>query len=177
MKDEKIEKMLDELAAITSESVRPGLAEDIKNEIPGRLSSHRGLNTINIAIDLRVSKLAAAAAIILTMILWANFFSGRDSGGNIYQDGKMLVKYCLGLEDSRTKAASLGKTKYEFLMQEGKEVVYYGGAEATEDSDSLLIQWKLPNGNYKVVFTDLSEKEVSADELIRLQAQMLQRRE
>ena len=69
MREEKLEKLLNELADATAEQPRPGLAEDIRRRIPQQLSPHRGrMDTINIIIDLRISRLAAAAAIIITMI-------------------------------------------------------------------------------------------------------------
>jgi hypothetical protein len=178
MNEEKLEKLLNELADATAEPVHPYLAEDIKHQIPQQLSPHRGgMDTVNIIIDLRISKLAAAAAIIVTMILFANFFGGRSqSSGGIYQSGKLLIKYCLegsGAEQSNVLAA---KARYEYLVQTGKDVVYYGNSVDPQDSDAVLVQWKLSDGEYKVIFGDLREKTVSAEELIRLQAQMLQKK-
>ena len=42
---------------------RPGLAREIKDRIPARLVRHR-MDTISIIVDLRISRLAAAAAIL-----------------------------------------------------------------------------------------------------------------
>lgn len=71
------------------------LGEDIKRQIPHRLSPHRvGMDTINIIIDLRINKLAAAAAIIITIVFCATFLGGRDSaGGSVLQDSMLLIKY------------------------------------------------------------------------------------
>ena len=109
MKEEKLGKLLNELSESTAEPVRPGLAEDIKRQIPHRLMAHKGrMNTIKIMIDLRIGKLTAAAAIIITMFLLANFFSGRDSTGDgVYRDSKLLIRYCLagaGERDGRSDA-------------------------------------------------------------------------
>ena len=38
------------------------------------------------------------------------------------------------------------------------------------------MQWKVGDDEYKVLFSDLREKEVSGDELIELQAQMLKKK-
>jgi len=176
MKEEKLGKLLNELGERTVEPVRPGLAEDIKHQIPHSLVPHRGsMDTINIIIDLRISKLAAAAVIIITMILLANFFGGRDSIGNgIYQDSKLLIKYCLGGVGKSNMLA--GRSKYEYLVHQGKDVVYYGDSIDPEDGNAVLMQWKLSDDKYKIIFGDLREKEVSAEELIELQARMLQRK-
>jgi hypothetical protein len=175
MKEEKLENLLNELAERTTEPVRPGLAEDIKHQIPHRIPAHRGgMNTINIIIDLRVSKLAAAAAIIIVMILLANFLSGRGSpGGNIFQESKLFVKYLLGM--SKNNRATV-RSRYENLVQKGKDVVYYGDIIDPEDSNAVLMQWKVSDGKYKVLFGDLRVREISAEELIKLQAQMLQKK-
>ena len=42
MKQEKLDNLLNELAERTAEPVRPGLAEDIKEQIPAGLGTHRG---------------------------------------------------------------------------------------------------------------------------------------
>jgi len=174
MKEEKLEKLLYELADMTAEPVRPDLADDIKQRIPHRLIPQRsGMDTVNIIIDLRVSKLAAAAAIIITMVLWGSFLRGPDSiGVGLYQDGKMLVKYFLGagIEESNVLAV---KSRYEYLAQKGEDVTYYGDSIDPQDSNAVLMQWKLSDGNYRVIFGDLSEKTVGAEELIKLQARML----
>jgi hypothetical protein len=179
MKEEKLEKLLNELADATVEPVHPHLAEEIKHQIPQQLLPHRGgLDTVNIIIDLRISKLAAAAAIIVTMILFANFFGGQGpADGGLYKNGKLLLKYCLGdIGTDRGDVIATAKSRYEYLVQIGKDVVYYGDSIDPQDNNAVLIQWKLPDGDYKVVFGDLREETVSADELIKLQARMLQKK-
>ena len=178
MREEKLGKLLNELAERTAEPVRPGLAEDIKHRIPHRLMPHRGgMDTINIIIDLRVSKLAAAAAIIITMILLASFLGGRDSTGNgIYQDGKLLAKYLLSGIGIGRGDVSAGRSKYEYLVQQGKDVTYYGDSIDPGDSNAVLMQWKLCDDKYRVIFGDLRAGEVTAEELIKLQARMLQKK-
>jgi hypothetical protein len=178
VREEKLGKLLNELADATAEPVRPHLAEDIKHQIPQQLSPHRGgLDTVSIIIDLRISKLAAAAAIIVTMILCANFFGGRSQGSDgIYQNGKLLIKYCLGgISADRSNMLAV-KSRYEHLAQMGKDIVYYGDSIDPQDGNAVVIQWKLSDGEYKVVFGDLREETVSAEELIRLQARMLQKK-
>ena len=175
MEQEKLDKLLNELAERTAEPVRPGLAEDIKEQIPAGLGTHRGgLNTINIIIDLRINKLVAAAVIIIAMILLVSFFGTRDSqGGNIYQEGKLFLRYLLGKD--RVDVLTV-RSRYEQLVQEGKEAAYYGDSVDARDSNAVLMQWKISDGRYQVIFKDFRMKEVSAEELIRLQAQMLQKR-
>jgi hypothetical protein len=178
VREEKLEKLLNELADATAGPVHPHLAEDIKHQIPQQLSPHRGgMDTVNIIIDLRISKLAAAAAIIVTMILFANFFGGQSpADGGIYQNGKLLIKYCLGGIGTDRSNVLTAKSRYEYLAQRVKDVVYYGDSVDPQDSNAVLIQWKLSDGQYKVIFGDLREKTVSAEELIRLQARMLQKK-
>jgi hypothetical protein len=178
VREEKLEKLLNELADATAEPVRPHLAEDIKHQIPQQLSPHRGgIDTISIIIDLRISKLAAAAVIIVTMILCANFLGSRSPAGDgIYQDGKLLIKYCLGGIGTDRSNVLAAKSRYEYLAQRVEDVVYYGDSVDAEDSNAVLIQWKLSDGEYRVVFGNLREKTVSAEELIKLQARMLQKK-
>ena len=171
--------MLNELADVTAEPVRPGLAEDIKRHIPHRLVSHRpGMDTVNVIIDLRVSKLAAAAAIIITTILFVGFLGGRNpQSDSLYQDSKLLVKYCLTGEGIAGSSLSAGIERlYEYLTYDGKDAVYYGGNMDLADTDAVVMHWKLSDGNYKVILANSQIKTVSAEELIKIQAQMLQKK-
>ncbi len=104
MKEKRIEKLLYKLADVTSERPRTELAEDIKNRIPQQLSHlKRKMDTVNIIIDLRVNKLAAAAVIIVSMILLANIFNGKDTGGaGLLQESKLLIRYFLAKDNDQT---------------------------------------------------------------------------
>jgi hypothetical protein len=178
--EETLPKLLNELAdATAAEPARDSLAEDIKQQIPHRLAPHKkGMDTVNIMIDLRISKLAAAAVIIITMILSANFLGGRNSAGDgIYRDGKLLIKYCLTGEDATKSDVLSGVSNfYEYLLQQGRDVVYYGGGIDTKDNNAVLMHWKLPDDKYRVMFADLRTEEVTAEELVKLQARMLQKK-
>jgi hypothetical protein len=174
MEQEELSRLLREFGRRTAEPVRSGLAEEIKDHISAGLVRHRrGLDTVNIMIDLRVGKLTAAAAIIIATILLANLLSGRNSTDNgIYQDFQVLTGYLLGGGEDRISA---GRTQYEHLLGQGKKVVFYGENVDPTDSNSVLMHWRLSDGQYRVLFVDLREQEVSAEELVRLQARMLQK--
>jgi len=178
MTEEKLKELLNELADGTAGPVRDGLNEDIKRRIPQTPAPHRGgWDTINIIIDLRVSRLAAAAVIVLTMVLLANLFSSRDSAAKgIYQDSKLLIKYCLQGEGAHRSDVLAGLSKLrDTLVQQGREVVYYDNKPDPEDSYAVIMCWKLPDSRYGVIFGDLTTKTVGPDILIRLQARMLQK--
>lgn len=175
MGKEELKELLNKLPVATTEPVRPGLAEDIKRQIPQKLSPHRGgINTINIIIDFRINKLAAAAAIIITIIFCATFLGGRDStGGSVLQDSMLLIKY-LGAADA--SVISAGRSKYEHLLQRGEDVVWYGDRLSPKDSNAVLMQRKLDDGMYEVMFIDGQEKQVTTEELLQLLTRMLQRK-
>ncbi|OHB54631.1 MAG: hypothetical protein A2173_06120 [Planctomycetes bacterium RBG_13_44_8b] len=175
MEEKQLEKALNELAKVTAEPVRPGLSEDIKQQIPHNLNPHRrGMDTINIIIDLRINKLAAAAIIIATMILLANLFGWRDSYGNsIYQDSKILVAYLLRGKAEKSTLSTV-KARYEYLLEKGEKAVFYGDKANFTNDNEVLLQWKLPDGNYTIITSDLKEKTVSPEELIELLSRMLQ---
>ncbi len=175
MEEEKLKQLLNKLPERMSEPVRPGFAEDIKAQIPQQLRLHKmGMNTINIIIDLRISRLAAAAAIIVTIILCAHFFGFREStGGAIIQ----AIEYSLvGEQVGRSEMLEDMKVLCEEMVKDGKEVVYYGASVDPENRFSVLMHWKLPDGRYRVIFSDLSMATVSSDMLILLQSHMLQER-
>ncbi|MBN2456821.1 MAG: hypothetical protein JXB29_09870 [Sedimentisphaerales bacterium] len=178
MTEKNIEKLLGRLGQITAEPVRPGLAEDIKDQIPHTLASHRrGMDTINILIDLRISRLAAAAAIIITVVLWAAFLNRDDRGGRgLYQDSKLLIKYCIGGANASKSGEWANMTNFhKYLLTQGIQAYYYGECINPADNNAVLIQWKLLDGNYRVIFAgDLEEKTITAQELVELQSNMLQ---
>lgn len=175
MKIEQLKKALNELARATKEPASPGLAEDIKHHIPHTLNPHkRGMDTINIIIDLRINKLVAAAIIITTMILLAHFFSGREiPGDSIFQDSKILAAYFLRGNANNSDLSAV-RSKYKHLLERGEQAVYYGDRVNLNDSRTVLLQWKLPDGSYRVIMGDWQEKTVDAEQLIKLLSYMLQ---
>ncbi|MCK5472624.1 MAG: hypothetical protein KAI59_01215 [Planctomycetes bacterium] len=175
MKKERIENLLRQLAHKTDEPVGSALAENIKNSIPKPLRAYRhSWDTINIMIDLRVSKLAAAAAIIITMLLTAKFINGKNSTDNIYQDSKLLVNYCLSVVGANKSNELAGMPEfYEHLVQKGKKVTYYADDVDTTDSNAVLMHWELPDGRYGVILGDFRSQTVTAEKLIELQSEML----
>ena len=178
MKNEGLQKLLNELADATAEGVRPELAEWIKDQIPQPLTPHKGgMDTVNIVINLRVSKLAAAAVIIVTMLLCAHFLGGGDPTDNgIFRDGRLLMGYLLGGRDSDEGVRAGMSGYYQNLLSQGIDVAYYGDNIDLGDGNAVLMQWKISRGQYKVIFADLRAKTVSAERLIELQRQMLQKK-
>lgn len=177
MSDQKIEKLLGDLTNATNELVDPAVAERIKEKIPHHLADKGPRGSFNLIIDLRISKLAAAAIIILTMIVCANLLERTNSaGGGLVQDSKMFLSYLFGADKDETELALPGMSKlYEHLSKEGIEIVYYGDAIDPSDGNAVLMHWKVGDNKYEVVFADLRKKTVSSGELIKLQSRMLEK--
>lgn len=175
MKEEQIKKLLNKLGPRITEPVRPGLGEEIKQRIPHKLSRHKiGWNTVNIIIDLRLSKSVAAAAIIITMILLLNLFGGRDLTGNgIIKDSMLLIKYWGG---SGEDPVSTSRSRYERMLDRGENVIWYGYSIDVKDANSVLMQRKLPDGKYQLTFTDGHEQQVDSEQMVELLTRMLERR-
>ncbi len=173
----KIEDLLKALAERGIERARPGLGQEIKKRIPDRLIAHR-MDTINIIVDLRISRMAAAAAIILALVVIGSFFGGRDAVGHrMYEDGKLFLEYTLHGEDAG-KAQVVGNlTRFrDDLIAQGRDVVYYGNQANLKDPWTILMHWKIADDKYGVILSDLSPRTVNAKTLIRLQDHMLQER-
>ena len=175
MKQEQIKELLNELGRRATEPVRPGLGEELKQRIPHRLSRHKiGWDTVNIIIDLRLSKSVAAAAIIITMILLLNLFGGRDlASGGIFKDGMLLINYWRGVGED---PVSIARSKYEHLLDRGENVIWYGDSIDVKDANSVLMQRKLPDGKYELTFTDGHDKQVNSEQLVKLLTRMLEKR-
>jgi hypothetical protein len=58
---------------------------------------------------------------------------------------------------------------YNDLVDESKEPAYYGETVEPGDSSKVLLRWKLDDGQYRVIFGDLSAKTVTAEELAELE--------
>jgi hypothetical protein len=173
----RIEDLLKAMAEHGIERARPELGQEIKTRIPGRLIPHR-MDTINIIVDLRVSRVAAAAVILLAMLVIGTFFGGREAAGmRMYEDGKLFLRYTLGGE-SACKAEFLGNlTQFrDELAAQGRDVVYYGDQVNLKDNYAIIMHWKLSDGRYGVILGDMTARTVSARTLITLQDHMLQGR-
>jgi hypothetical protein len=172
MEEDQIKQLLTELGPRLTEPVPPELGEQIKQRIPHRLSRHKiSWDTVNIIIDLRLSKSVAAAAIVIALILLLNLFGGRDSTmSGIVEDGVLLVKYWGGT--AKTDVSTV-RTKYERLLERGEEVVWYGGATNPKDGNAVLMHQKMTGNKYVVTFIDGHEKEVDSEELIGLLTRIL----
>lgn len=175
MKEEQIQKLLNELGPRITEPVRPGLGEEIKQRIPHRLSRHKiGWDTVNIIIDLRLSKSVAAAIIIITMILLLNLFGSHDStGGGIIKDGMLVIKYW---GNSGKEQVAISRSRYELLQSRGEDVIWYGDSVDIKDANSVLMQRRLPDGKYEITLADGQEKQVVSEQLVELLTRMLEKR-
>lgn len=58
---------------------------------------------------------------------------------------------------------------YGKLIRENKDVTYYGDKITVEDSSKVLMRWKISEDEYRVVFGNLTRKNVTADELAELE--------
>jgi hypothetical protein len=174
MKEDRVDELLNELSRRVTEPIRPGLGEEIKQRIPHRLSRHKiGWDTVNIIIDLRLSRSVAAAVIIVAILLFLNLFGSRDASGGLFQDGVLLLRYWGGAARSNV---STGKAKYEHLLHRGEDVTWYGDWIDPADSNAVLMHQKLPARKYMVTFVDGRENEVDSEELIELLSRTLQKK-
>ena len=175
MEKRRIEELLRILPGRWIERARPGLAGEIKSRIPHRLSPHR-MDTVSIIIDLRVSRVAAAAVILLAVFLIATFFGGRNAvGRDMYEDGKLFLKYTLGGENACKADIVQGLAKFrDDMVAQGRDVVFYGDRVNLNDPYAILMHWTISENKYGVILGDLSARTVTAKTLIRLQARMVQ---
>jgi len=176
MSKKNVEKLLSDLSQATAEPVRSGLDTDIKNRIPHKLTPHKGKDTINIMIDLRISKLTAAAAIIITLALCINFLGDKNTENlGIVQESKLLVNYFLsgGHKAIENNEYAAMEKYYNELLKQGEDVTYYGNKIKPGDANAILMQFKTEEGKYRIIFGDMKSKTVTAEELIELQSEML----
>lgn len=58
---------------------------------------------------------------------------------------------------------------YAELLKQGKDVAYYGDAVTAEDADAVLMRWRISENQYRVIFGDLTAKDISAARLAELE--------
>ncbi len=56
------------------------------------------------------------------------------------------------------------------LVMEDKDFAYYGSKVTTEFPHAVLMRWKIEDGKYRIIFGDLTARDVSAGELAQLEA-------
>ena len=59
---------------------------------------------------------------------------------------------------------------YMALVEDKKEPIYYGETVGPDDVEAVLMRWRTEDGNYRVVFGDLTVEDVTSDELAELEA-------
>jgi len=178
MDNETFDQLFHKLTDATAESSRPDLSNKIKGQIPESLPHHRGLDTINIMIDLRISRIAAAAAIIITVIIFAGFMGGREtSGDTLFKDAKLLIQYWITGDKAQENIFKDRSNLLRRLIPEDKKnVEYFGDIVEQGDSEAVLMYWKLDDGRYEVIFGDLQVGTLTADELLKAQSKMLKKK-
>jgi hypothetical protein len=55
------------------------------------------------------------------------------------------------------------------LVKEDKDVAYYGDTVTSDDVNAVLVRWKISDDEYRVIFGDLTAKDVSAEDLAELE--------
>jgi hypothetical protein len=58
---------------------------------------------------------------------------------------------------------------YMTLVEDKKEPVYYGETVGPDDVEAVLMRWRTEDGNYRVIFGDLTVEDVTADQWNELQ--------
>ena len=176
MSCQKVENLLKKLAGLTEKDPPENLAKDIKKQIPNSINNQKKHDTINIMIDLRISKLTAAAAIIITMLVFFGIYSDNNSGSGLYQESKILLNYILGPANKKEHSGyTAWHNYYKQLKKEGKQAYYFGDRIELDDPNAILMYWKDANDQYRVIYGDLRVTTVKQDQLIHLQSEMLRK--
>ena len=58
---------------------------------------------------------------------------------------------------------------YKTLVEENKDPDYYGETVGPDDTNKVLLRWKLDDGQYRVIFGDLSVRNATHEELAELE--------
>ncbi len=58
---------------------------------------------------------------------------------------------------------------YDELLRQDKDAVYFGDTVTAKDSDAVLMRWKISDDQYRVIFGDLTTKDISTAQLAELE--------
>ena len=171
MAESRLEELLRELGRREVEPAPQSLGERIKHHIPIRHGAYGlGRGPINIMVHLKISRMAAVVAIVLSLIVFGSFFGNKSwSVAEWVQDARVAVRDALGTGGA---AVDLAKV-YEDLINSGVEVVYFERNANSQDPTLILMYWKLAEGDYRVVFSNGRVIRASPEMLIQLQAQTI----
>jgi hypothetical protein len=169
MTGSRLEDLLLELGRRTGEAAPAGLGERIRHHIPVRHTSGWG-NGINIIVHLKISRMAAVAAIVLSLIVFGSLFSSKSWLETEWvQDIRSTLRDTLGTGGAKVDLAKM----YQDLSNSGVEVVYFERNANSLDPTLVLMYWRLPEGDYRVVFSNGRVTRATPEMLIGLQAQMI----
>ncbi|MBN2454951.1 MAG: hypothetical protein JXB29_00200 [Sedimentisphaerales bacterium] len=86
-----------------------------------------------------------------------------------YYDAKQVIKGKEKELEEKTYDLFFASAFYDKLVREKKDVAYYGDKITIEDSDKVLVRWKISDNQYRIVFGNLTRKTVTTKELVILE--------
>ena len=63
---------------------------------------------------------------------------------------------------------------YAELVKTDKDAAYYGDKVTSDDVDAVLMRWKISEGEYRVIFGDLTTENVTVEDLAKLEGLTLE---
>jgi outer membrane lipoprotein-sorting protein len=124
-------------------------------------------------------------AVIKGLRGFANITGGRYPGNlDLMTTGKEIGEAYFALRKKQGKSPEEKPTQEEMenilsiqgacmfygkLVKENKDVAYYGDKVTPKDTGKVLMRWKISDDEYRVIFGDLTTKDVSAQQLAELE--------
>ncbi len=140
-------------------------------EIP---ENYRHLSTVNLA------QIDSGEQVIEGLAYFAEISGGKypteltpvaivSEIGPIYEASVTGSGPPLELDDAKIIGLKMAAAHISALADDGYDPVYYGDTVTAADADKVLLRWRLPNGQYQVIFGDLQTTEVTPAELAALE--------
>jgi hypothetical protein len=79
-------------------------------------------------------------------------------------------------DENRVMSLEMSIRFYAGLVIDDKDPAYYGDKVTAEFPHAVLMRWKIQDGKYRIIFGDLTARDVSAGELAQLEAMPLNTR-
>ncbi len=171
MKKDIIENNLHKISGQTNCPAPNHLCDDIKKQLDTPAAA-KPKGHINIVIDLRINKYVAAAAIIISIIMFANLLN-LHSGQTLYNETKIVLQSLLHKDSGHTDFSDFKKLCKK-LKSAGHKIEYLGDTADLKNPDSILMYTKLEGDRYSVRFINLRTEIFTSKQLIAHQTRLLQ---
>ncbi|MHC4623815.1 MAG: hypothetical protein ACYS4W_07920 [Planctomycetota bacterium] len=145
---------------------------DLASKMSGKKFSAEERNIISRMLGLNEGDLIKGLA-VFAVLSGGRYPSELDAKTTIKETDRLGQNSKVSRDEMKKRAQDIffAAAYYEKLVREKKDVAYYGDKVTFEDIGKVLMRWKTSDGEYRVIFGDLSGTTVAGTKLAELEGQ------